>query len=44
MSTVRDSATDSGNTAKLLLSWTFVGIPLLWGVTLTLINAFKLFK
>ena len=43
MSTVRDSA-DSGNTLKLLLSWTFVGIPLLWGVSLTLINAVKLFK
>jgi hypothetical protein len=44
MSSVRDSATDSSNTVKLLLSWTFVGIPLLWGVTLTLINASKLFR
>jgi len=35
---------DPSNGIKLLLSWTFVGVPLLWGVSLTLINAVKLFK
>ncbi|GAC1299697.1 MAG: hypothetical protein NVSMB19_04550 [Vulcanimicrobiaceae bacterium] len=44
MGTVRDPAPASSNTVPLLLSWTFVGIPLLWGVSLTLINAAKLFK
>jgi hypothetical protein len=28
----------------LLLAWAFVGIPLLWGVYGTLINALKLFQ
>lgn len=37
-------AADNGNGLKLLLSWTFVGVPLLWGVSLTLINAVKLFR
>ncbi len=44
MSNVRDSATNSGNGVKLLLSWAFVGIPLLWGISLTLINAANLFR
>ena len=34
----------SGNGLKLLLAWGFVGIPLAWGVTQTLINAMKLFQ
>lgn len=30
-------------TLKLVLAWSFVGIPLLWGVLETLRNALKLF-
>jgi hypothetical protein len=33
----------SSNTPMLILAWAFVGIPLLWGVVLTCINASKLF-
>jgi hypothetical protein len=29
---------------RLLVLWTAVGIPLLWGVTKTLENALKLFR
>ena len=29
---------------KLALAWAFVGIPLLWGVAMTLRNALKLFE
>ncbi len=29
---------------KLLLAWAFVGIPLIWGVVQTAINAAKLFQ
>lgn len=32
------------NALKLALAWSFVGIPLLWGVTETAINALKLFQ
>jgi hypothetical protein len=28
---------------KLILAWALVGIPLLWGVLNTLLNAMKLF-
>ncbi|GAC1306244.1 MAG: hypothetical protein NVS2B3_03370 [Vulcanimicrobiaceae bacterium] len=38
------SRPDSSNGVKLLLSWAFVGIPLVWGISLTLINAAKLFR
>lgn len=31
------------NAVKLTLSWALVGIPLLWGIYVTLINAMKLF-
>jgi hypothetical protein len=31
-------------TIQLVLAWGFVGIPLVWGVTQTLINAMKLFQ
>lgn len=31
-------------TLKLILAWSFVGIPLLWGVLQTLRNAVKLFQ
>ena len=33
----------AGNGIKLLLAWGFVGIPLVWGVVQTLINAVKAF-
>jgi hypothetical protein len=29
---------------QLALAWGFVGIPLVWGVTETVINAMKLFQ
>jgi hypothetical protein len=31
------------NTLKLALAWGFVGIPLVWGVIQTLVNAIKAF-
>jgi hypothetical protein len=31
------------NTVKLVLSWAFVGLPLAWGILITLQNAMKLF-
>lgn len=34
----------SGNGLKLFLAWTFVGIPLAWGVVETLINAIRAFR
>ena len=38
------SSTPTGNRAlQLILAWSFVGIPLLWGVLQTLRNALKLF-
>lgn len=33
----------STRTLHLILAWSFVGIPLLWGVLQTLRNAMKLF-
>jgi hypothetical protein len=41
-------ATDQARTAthnelRLILAWGFVGIPLVWGVVQTLINAIKAF-
>ena len=38
------NATAEGNGLKLVLAWGFVGIPLLWGVIETVINALKLFQ
>jgi hypothetical protein len=35
---------ESTSTLKLVLAWGFVGIPLLAGVTQTVINAAKLFQ
>ena len=32
-----------GNGVKLVLAWGFVGIPLVWGVVQTLVNALKAF-
>jgi len=38
------STTSSGTrTLQLILAWSFVGIPLIWGVLQTLRNAMKLF-
>jgi len=34
----------SGNGLKLVLAWGFVGIPLVWGVVQTVVNALKLFQ
>ena len=31
------------NAVKLVLAWGFVGIPLIWGVVQTLLNAIKAF-
>ena len=40
------SMNQTGGTSslQLVLAWGFVGIPLLWGVTQTLLNAAKLFQ
>jgi hypothetical protein len=35
---------DGTTTLELVLAWGFVGIPLLWGVYGTLVNAMKLFQ
>jgi hypothetical protein len=35
--------TRSGDALKVALAWAIVGIPLLWGVAMTLRNAVKLF-
>jgi hypothetical protein len=32
------------NAVKLVLAWSFVGIPLLWGIYKTLTNAVLLFQ
>ena len=34
----------TGNAVKLALAWGFVGIPLVWGVVQTLVNAIKAFQ
>ena len=36
--------TRGSNSGALILAWAFVGVPLLWGVVLTCINAAKLFQ
>jgi hypothetical protein len=36
--------TGTNNGLKLFLAWTFVGIPLTWGVVQTLLNAIKAFQ
>jgi hypothetical protein len=39
-----DNNGDGGTTTlELILAWGFVGIPLLWGIYGTLVNAMKLF-
>ena len=39
----QDDVSDA-NTLKLVLAWSFVGIPLIWGVYNTLAQAALLFK
>ena len=39
----QNQASSGGNAVKLVLAWGFVGIPLVWGVIETGINALKLF-
>jgi hypothetical protein len=34
----------ASNGIKLFLAWGFVGIPLLWGIIQTLVNAIKAFQ
>jgi hypothetical protein len=31
------------NTTMLVLAWLWVGIPLAWGIAVTIVNALKLF-
>ena len=38
------AAPNGTRTLQLILAWSFVGIPLLWGVLETLRNALKLFQ
>jgi len=38
-----DEQQTQGYGLKLLLAWGFVGIPLVWGVIQTLVNAIKAF-
>ena len=42
MQTTRQTGS-RGNGIKLALAWGFVGIPLVWGVVQTLVNAVKAF-
>jgi hypothetical protein len=34
----------TGNGFKLVVAWGFVGIPLVWGIVQTLVNAIKAFQ
>jgi hypothetical protein len=38
-----EPASEAGNFWPLMLAWGFVGVPLLWGVYGTVVNALKLF-
>lgn len=44
MTNIHDDAVTGGNGVKLILAWLLVGIPLVWGVVETAINAAKLFQ
>jgi hypothetical protein len=44
MSSSAKQEPSSSNGLKLVLAWSFVGIPLIWGVLHTLSNAMLLFK
>jgi hypothetical protein len=37
------SLPDSRNLLKLALAWGLVGVPLIWGIVQTLVNAIKAF-
>jgi hypothetical protein len=39
-----NESTNGTTTLQLVLAWGFVGIPLLWGVTETVLNSLKLFQ
>ena len=39
-----NNRTSNGSSLKLALAWAFVGIPLAWGIVMTLINALALFQ
>jgi hypothetical protein len=43
MAKTHEDASD-GTTLKLVLAWSFVGIPLVWGIYKTLANAVLLFQ
>ncbi|WP_255699774.1 MFS transporter small subunit [Jiella avicenniae] len=36
--------TTNSTNVKLALAWAFVGIPLAWGIIMTLLNALALFQ
>jgi len=38
------NVTDSSNTPKLIVAWLFVGIPLIWGIWVSLGSVAKLFS
>jgi len=38
------STQDTSSPLKIFLAWMLVGIPLLTGISLTLVNAMKLFQ
>lgn len=40
---VTGTASGGARTLQLILAWSFVGIPFIWGVLETLRNAMKLF-
>lgn len=44
MATNTTTTTDSSNAVALILAWLWVGIPLLWGLLITIRNATALFK
>ena len=39
-----DQMNNNTSPVQLVLAWGFVGIPLVWGVIMTLISAFPLFQ
>jgi hypothetical protein len=38
-----DQQARGGDALKLVLAWGFVGVPLVWGIAQTLVNALKAF-
>jgi hypothetical protein len=44
MSNYNTSNAPQGDTARLVVYWAIVGIPLIWGVLKTLSNALALFQ